>query len=126
MNANHVQFRNFIPEDLLLRALLKNAFLINLSDAFMLRDSERGSGLSVNFDCTIAECRAGFKRSFGVASLIVESVLQLDLQIVADEPTHALILGVPHKEDDPVRAEWLASRLAESATIIDRGKQESL
>ena len=107
----------------LLRALLSARWLDNLPDAFMLRHNERDTGLSVVYNCSVAECRARFRISYGVAELILARVLELGLQVVPDEPKHANIKGVPYKEDDPEGAEWCASRLAALATIVDRGKQ---
>ena len=96
----------------------------DLHEAFLLRADERDSGLSVNFDCTPDECRSHFNRTYGVASLTVRLVLELELQVVPDEPQHANITGVPYKEDDPARAEYLADELARRATLVDTGKRE--
>jgi len=90
----------------------------------MLKEDERNSGLSVSFDCTTAECRAGFNRTYGVASLLAQSIFDLALQVVPDTPTHANITGIPYKEDDPDRAEWLAGKLAECATVVEHDKQQ--
>jgi hypothetical protein len=117
--------RNLQPNDDLLRALLKKSHLGSLPDAFLLRQDERDSGLSVRYDCTIEQVRLSFRRSYGVAQIKVANVTMLQLQVIPDEPTHAIIIGVPHKDDDPVKAEWIASQLAKSATIVDRGKIEN-
>jgi hypothetical protein len=61
---------------------------------------------------------------YGAASLMVNGVIALELTVTADEPHHAIIEGVPHKEDDRVRAEWLASQLAAMATIIDKERRD--
>jgi hypothetical protein len=112
------------PDDQLLRVLAKRAWLVELYEAFLLRSSE--TGLSVFFDCTPSEAVAlsELNRSFGVAGLFVQSVTSLELAVVADEPRHANIQGLPHKETDPSRAEWLARRLSEAAQILDRTKRE--
>jgi len=112
------------PDDDLLRALLNKKAVDNLPDAFLLRADERDSGLSVSIKSTAQECRALFKKTYGVARLAVSHVRELDLTVIPDEPNHANIVGIPYKDDDPERAEWLAGRLAERATIIDRGKVE--
>jgi hypothetical protein len=113
--------RNLEPDDILLRALRSRGELDYLPFAFMLRDNERDSGLSVKFDCTHEECRAEFKKSYGVASLFVRGVTELDLKVIPDEPKHANIIGIPHKEDDPIVAERLASLLAGRATLVSTG-----
>lgn len=90
----------------------------------MLRTDEEG--LSVCFDCSPEECIdiGRFNRIHGVASLRVSGATDLDLTVTADEPSHALIGGMPHKERDPDKAEWLASQLAARAEIVDRIRRE--
>lgn len=114
--------RLLIPSDELLRAILSNRAFANLPEAFLLRASDKGSGLSVSFDCTAAECRAQFRTTYGVAMLRVSDVRSLSLEVVPDSPTHANITGMPYKEDDPDQAEWIASQLADRATIVETGK----
>jgi hypothetical protein len=55
-NPNRAPIRELVPDDLLLRALLKKAWLDSLHEAFMLRADE--DGLSVCFDCAPEECIA--------------------------------------------------------------------
>ena len=90
----------------------------------MLRPDE--SGLSVCFDCIPPDCITilGLNRTYGVARLHVNGVTALDLTVTPDERHHALIEGIPHKEDDAPRAEWLASQLAAIAEVIDRNRRE--
>jgi hypothetical protein len=116
--------RQLTPNDLLLRVLAKQKWLTDLHEAFMLRSNEMG--LSVFFDCTPVESvvLSGFNRSYGVSTLTVASITALELTVTPDEPRHATIEGLPHKEHDADRAEWLASRLAEVAEIVDTTKRE--
>ena len=90
----------------------------------MLRADE--DGLSVCFDCAPEECMAilGLNRLHGVASLVVSGATDLGLTVTPDEPHHAVIGGIPHKDQDPDRAEWLAGQLAARATIVDRTRRE--
>ncbi len=125
MSAQVTVFRTLIPDDDLLRALLKKAYLENLAEAFLLREKEKESGLSVFYDSSISSCRAAFDRSYGVAAIKVESVVSLGLTIIPDAADHANIRGLPHKDDDPERAEWFASQLADRAVIVDQGKVEN-
>jgi len=120
MSGSAVSIRELGPLDELLRALLSAKHLKNLADAFLLRKSE--NGLSVSFDCTVAECRAAFDTTYGVARLEMGHITGLGLQVVPDKPHHANIQGLPHKEQDPDQAEWLASKLAERAIVVDEGK----
>ncbi len=87
------------------------------SEAFLLRDDERESGLSVFWDCTHDEAREEFKKTYGVLSLHVGRIRTLSLDVIADEPKHANVTGVPHKEDNPKEAERLASLLAQQSRV---------
>jgi hypothetical protein len=117
--------RGLVPDDVLMRALLNQKARINLPDAFMLRHDERDTGLSVHFDCTPEECRANFKRTYGVLGLTVRNVTELALRVVPDGPKHANILDIPYKDDDPARAEHLASQLAARAAVLSDGRVET-
>lgn len=121
---NPAPIRELLPHDNLLRALTRPAWLNDLHDAFLLRADE--TGLSVCFDCHPSECIAilNLNRVHGVASLAVAGVTALHLTVTPDEPHHAVIEGIPHKEDDPATAEHLASQLAAIATIVDRIRRE--
>jgi hypothetical protein len=61
---------------------------------------------------------------YGAASLTVQGINSLDLTVTPDEPNHAIIEGMPHKEEDRVKAEWFASQLAAIATVVDRERRE--
>ncbi len=102
--------REIVREDELCRAFRSK--IDHIPDAFMLRSDERDSGLSVCFDCTPEECVATLNASYGFAILLAGGVFDLNLQVVSDAPHHANIKGIPYKEDDPPRAEFLASQLA--------------
>lgn len=123
-NPSPAAVRELLPLDLLYRALTKKAWLDDLHDAFLLRADE--TGLSVCFDCSPDECIAilNLNRLHGVASLTVGEVIALKLTVTPDEPHHAVIEGIPHKETDAVMAERVASQLARIATIVDRTRRE--
>jgi hypothetical protein len=88
-------------------------------EAYYLRidkDGNREEGLSVciGTKCNPEDCGGNLKRRFGVVSLHVGYVRSLGLDVVSDPPPeyHALIVNVPYREDDPVRAERIAGLLA--------------
>jgi len=112
------------PADLLFRALRNKTWLEDLHEAFMLRADE--TGLSVCFDCLPAECIVILKlnRVYGAARLTVNDVTALELTVTPDSPHHALIEGIPHKDQDADKAEWLASRLAGVAEIVDKTRRD--
>jgi len=115
--------RALLPIDFLLRVLLRRGELNDPRSAFLLRENEKDSGLSVNFDYTTEECRAQpcFSKTYGVRSLTVQSVLELELEVQPDEPHHANITGIPHTDDDPRRAEYLAGQLERVSTLVSEG-----
>jgi hypothetical protein len=109
------------PESDLLRMLTKKAWLTpgGLSDAFLLRRTD--VGLSVCFECSVDHCMviSALNKSYGAAGLKVQSVTALTLTVEPDSAHHAEIRGLPSKETDSDRAEFLASQLAKAATIVD-------
>jgi len=109
----------------LLRMMAKRIWLEpgNLSEAFILRSDE--TGLSVCFDCTADHCATitALNRTYGAASLNVQVVTDLELTVEPDLANHAEIRGVPSKEVDRDRAEFLASQLARAATIVDQTRR---
>lgn len=121
MAAQGVSLRALVDADILLRALLRRAELDDPLTAFFIRSNERDTGLSVNFDMTPNECRAQFRTSHGVRSLRVQLVRELELEIVPDEPHHANLKGIPHKDDDPDRAEFLAGQLLRISDLVSQG-----
>ncbi len=121
MAAQGVSLRALVDADILLRALLRRAELDDPVTAFFIRGNERDTGLSVNFDMTPVECRAQFRTSHGVRSLLVQSVRELQLEIVPDEARHANLKGIPHKDDDPDRAEFLAGQLLKISELVSQG-----
>jgi hypothetical protein len=121
MAAQAGAVRALVDADILLRALLRRAELDEPLTAFLIRSNERDTGLSVNFDLTPDECRAQFKTSHGVRSLLVQSVRKLKLEIVPDDVHHANVKGIPHKDDDPDRAEFLAGQLLKISELVSQG-----
>jgi hypothetical protein len=114
-------FRGLQPPDELFRILRKKIWLDDLHEAFVLRPFE--AGLSVCYDCPIDRCievlpAPGLNTMYGVAKITVGQVLDLGLVVVPDTPNHALILGISWEEVD-----FVASRLAELAIIVDRTKR---
>jgi hypothetical protein len=120
------QFRQIRPEDNLLRALLNRASMDYLPNAFLLRVDEKDTGLSVNYDSTVEVCRRAFKVTYGVAQIRASVPIELSLDVVPDGTNHANIRGIPHKDDDALTAEWIASRLAEKAEIVATGKLKTV
>jgi len=56
-----------------------------------------------------------------VRKLLVLSVRELGLEIVPDEPRHANVKGIPHTDDDPLRAEFLAGQLLRVSELVSQG-----
>lgn len=112
--------------DIVLRAVLRSQNIDRennrvLAQAFLLRTSRDGTKeetVSVSYDCSPAVCAAGFDKCYGVASLHVGRVRNLGLDVVPDEPHHASIVGLPHPNDDPAKAEHMASLLRAQARLV--------
>jgi len=107
--------------DIVLRALIRARHFdrVNrriLAAAFMLRENEEG--LSVSYDSTPQQCAAGFNKCHGVASLHVGRIRDLGLDVIPDEPRHANIVGLPHREHDPAEAERFARQLQKQARLV--------
>jgi hypothetical protein len=111
------------PEDTLLRVLRNRAELNEPHTAFFIRESERNTGLSVNFGMTPDESRrqAHFSKTYGVRSMKMGPVTGLNLGVVPDQPNHANITGIPHRDDDPRTAEFLAGQLLKISTLVSEG-----
>jgi hypothetical protein len=124
MAAQGAALRVLVDEDTLLRALLRRAELDDPRSAFFIRPNERDSGLSVNFDLTPEQCRAQFDKTYGVRCLLVQSVRALELEVIPDKANHANVTGIPHTDDDPVRAEYLAGKLLEVSELVRQGLEK--
>jgi hypothetical protein len=123
MAAQDGSLRLLVGADTVLRTLLRNSELVDPRSAFFIRTSERNTGLSVNFDMTPEECRAQtcFNKTYGVRSLLVQLVRELNLEIVPDAAHHANVIGIPHSDDDPVKAEFLAGQLLKISDLVSQG-----
>jgi hypothetical protein len=83
------------------------------ADAFMRRASD-DTGLSVNIatETNAQEFAESFSFCAGLVTLHVGSIRDLDLDVIPDERPHALIVGLPAKGEDVLKAEYLAGELA--------------
>ena len=89
------------------------------SSAFLRRPID-SKGLSVDLaeQCTIDEVRGAFNSCFGVATLHVGRIRDIDLDVKQDNPKHANIEGVPYQKDNTQEAERLAGQLARQARLV--------
>jgi hypothetical protein len=110
-----------VGDEILLRALRTKAEQEDKRRAFLLRNNERDTGLSVRYNCTPDDCENELKKSYGVLSLTAGQVTGLGLPVVPDSSTHANITGVPHEEDDADRAMSIAGQLCALALAIREG-----
>jgi hypothetical protein len=123
-------------KEIVLRAVLKGGWLDESGklrpDAY-IRDPKRDAdGLSVNIrsQSDIEDWLGRFRKSWGADSLHSGRVLDLGLHLgqtiddVREEAGHSVIAGVPSPDEDPARAENLATALAEMSRIADRTRRE--
>lgn len=120
-------------EEIVLRALLNRGWFDEKTeritpDAFIRDPKKDKDGLSVNV-CSKTDLEAwlrSFNTSFGADTLHTGRVRTLGLDVGQTEqdllegPEHAVIAGLPFQEDDPDRAESLASELARMSRRFDR------
>ena len=123
---------HLLCREIVLRAILKKGWLDeqgNITATAFVRDSRRDpDGLSVNIrSLTNTEAwLSTFKKSFGADTLHSGRVRDLSLEIGQTETDihegngHALIVGIPDQDDDPKRAEDLASDLQKISRPLDR------
>jgi len=110
-------------------ALRQNCIDLDMSKitsaAFIRRPGVDTDGLSVDqaFYRSADTFAATFKRCRAVVSLHIGRIRTLGLDVKRDSPpdlnnpSHASIVGIPYREDDPEEAERLASALARQSRI---------
>lgn len=120
-------------EEIVLRALRRKDWFDEdtkrITPAAFLRWPGRDrDGLSVNIQArtNLEVWLATFNKSYGADSLHTGKVRTLGLDVgqteqdLRDQWDHALITALPFAEDDPDRAESLASELAKMSRAVDR------
>lgn len=128
----------FVPlacQEIILRALLRRGWFDEDSDtkpikadAFILDRGRDKDGLSVVIQSRtdLEAWLSCFSRSYGADKLHTGKVRTLGLDVGQTEedlryhPDHAVITGLPFTDDDPGRAESLASQLAKMSRPVDR------
>lgn len=124
---------HLLCSEILLRAITRRKGWLDESGrvtafAFFV-DPRDPDGLSVNVQSlTDLEgwLSTTFKKSFGADTLHTGRVRDLNLEIgqteedLRDGSGHALILGIPSQEDDPKRAQDLATALRDISRRLDR------
>jgi hypothetical protein len=83
-------------------------------------DGRDSKGLSVDLahQCTIDEVRGNFNSCFGIVTLHVGHIRDVELDVIQDTPKHGNITGLPYQEDNEAEAERLAGLLAKQARIV--------
>ena len=125
--------------EIVLRAIRSKGWLdqyerVN-ANAFIRRPSE-ADGLSVNIHSKTPDVTvwlSSFRASFGADSLHPGRVRNIGLGLDVGQtetdlqvrPDHAVITGVPFQDDDPPRAERIASELAKISRTVDRTRRRS-
>jgi hypothetical protein len=74
------------------------------ADAFFLRVKEPGLSVNLASACSPQQCADLFRKCYGVASLEVGAVREINLDVEQDSETHANIVSLPHREDDLAEA----------------------
>jgi hypothetical protein len=117
------QFEPLPDEAVVYRALLRKQWIDEdtgrvKADAYFLRANEPGISVNLASVCSPEQCAGFFRRCYGVASLEVERVREIGLDVEQDSANHANIVGLPYREDDLALAERLAGLLAKRSRIV--------
>ena len=117
---------------IVLRAILKKSWLDDVgritSTAFIYDPTRDPDGLSINVASLtdVPLWLGSFNASFGANSLHCGRVRGLHLEIgqtpddLTHDHSHAVIAGLPSPDDDPQRAEDLATELVKMSRSVDR------
>ena len=124
-------------EEIILRAILKSGWLdenSRITAHAFVRSSKDRDGLSVNIRSRTAveHWLASFNKSFGADTLHCGRIRDLDLGLdvghaeedLREQPDHAVVTGLPYQDEDPPRAERLASELVKISRVFDRTKRQ--
>jgi hypothetical protein len=117
---------------IVLRAILKPTWLDEngriTSTAFIHDPIKHPDGLSVNIavETNLHQWLTSFNKSFGADGLHCGWMRNLALEIgqaegdILDGAAHAVIVGLPSPDEDPQRAEDLATELVKISRAVDR------
>lgn len=117
---------------IVLRAILSRRWLDSdnciTSTAFLYDRAKHADGLSVNIalDTDLDAWLGAFNKSFGADSLHSGRIRDLRLDVgqtasdLEGDRSHAVIVGLPSPDEDPCRAEDLATELAHICRKVDR------
>ena len=113
-----------LPDDAIVyRSLLRKQWINEdtgrvKADAYFLRVNERGLSVNLASMCSPKQCASFFRKCYGVASLEVEGIRNVGLDVEQDSVNHANIVGLPYREDNLAEAERLAGLLAKQSQIV--------
>jgi hypothetical protein len=89
-----------------------------LANAFLLRPTDT-DGLSVDYNVAVPDgCAPHLSGRKAVVSLHVGRLRDLGLDVVPDSPTHANVVGLSRRDQDLLKAEQMAAKLAEIARPV--------
>jgi hypothetical protein len=88
------------------------------SDAYFLRANEPGLSVNIASVCSPEQCARLFRKCYGVASLQVEHVREIGLDVEQDSINHANIIRLPYRGDNLAEAERLAGLLARMSQLV--------
>jgi hypothetical protein len=120
---------------IVLRAILNKKWLDEnnriTSTAFLYDPVKHPDGLSVNISVQtdIEGWLGGFNNSYGADSLHCGRIRGLELDVgqtqkdLENDISHAVIVGLPSPDEDPKRAEDLASQLVEMSRSLERNRR---
>lgn len=117
------QFEPLAKDAIMYRSILRKQWIDEdtgrvKADAFFLRVKEPGLSVNLASACSPQQSADLFRKCYGVASLEVGAVREINLDVEQDSETHANVVGLPHREDDLAEAERLAGLLAKKSHLV--------
>ena len=94
--------------------------------AFLRRATENDLSVDIVSLCSQEEARAGLDPCHGLATLHTGRIRDLGLDVtpavLADNPAHAKIIGLPSQDEDLAQAQFFATELARQSRVVWRRK----
>ncbi len=117
------QFEPLSKDTIVYRALLRKQWIDEdtgrvKADAYFLRPNERGLSVNLASACSPKQCADLFRKCYGIASLEVDLIRKIGLDVVQDSLNHANVFGLPYREDNLAEAERMAGLLAKRSCIV--------
>jgi hypothetical protein len=123
VESGMTDFPSLPNDEMVYRSLLRKQWINEdtgkvKADAYFLRPNEPGLSVNLASVCSPEQCASFFRKCYGVASLEVDVIRSVGLDVERDSVNHANIMGLPQRDQDLAKAERLAGLLARRSTLV--------